>query len=101
MRNIADVTGGKPIAVSSQSITGVNAVGHLVTFSTSLEERETCYPFYYPGHRTGPYHIIIYTCVDMKGKITPCQYGMVLKRIHKLLVTVRTYTAIKKYKDLS
>jgi hypothetical protein len=32
MRNIADVTGGKPIAVWSQSIAGVSAVNPLVAF---------------------------------------------------------------------
>jgi hypothetical protein len=32
MRNSADVTGGKPIAVWSQSISGVNAVNPLVAF---------------------------------------------------------------------
>jgi hypothetical protein len=32
MRNTADVTGGKPIAVSSQSISGVNAINSLVAF---------------------------------------------------------------------
>jgi hypothetical protein len=32
MRNTADVTGGKPIAVCSQSISGVSAVNPLVAF---------------------------------------------------------------------
>jgi hypothetical protein len=32
MRNTADVTGGKPIAVWSQSIPGVSAVNPLVAF---------------------------------------------------------------------
>jgi hypothetical protein len=32
MRNIADVTGGKPIAVLLQSISGVSAINHLVAF---------------------------------------------------------------------
>jgi hypothetical protein len=32
MRNTADVTGGKPIAVSSQSISGVSAVGLLAFY---------------------------------------------------------------------
>jgi hypothetical protein len=30
--NTADVTGGKPIAAWSQSISGVNAINHLVAF---------------------------------------------------------------------
>jgi hypothetical protein len=32
MRNTADVTGGKPIAVLLQSISGVSAINTLVTF---------------------------------------------------------------------
>jgi hypothetical protein len=32
MRNTADVTGGKPIAVSLQSISGVTAINPLVVF---------------------------------------------------------------------
>jgi hypothetical protein len=32
MRNTADVTGGKPIAVLLQSISGVSAINHLVAF---------------------------------------------------------------------
>jgi hypothetical protein len=32
MRNIADVTGGKPIAVLLQSISGVSAINPLVAF---------------------------------------------------------------------
>jgi hypothetical protein len=32
MSNTADVTGGKPIAVLSQSISGVNAINPLVAF---------------------------------------------------------------------
>jgi hypothetical protein len=38
--NTADVTGGKPIAVCSQSISGVNAINPLVAFTKSMEERE-------------------------------------------------------------
>jgi hypothetical protein len=32
MKNTADVTGGKPIAVLLQSISGVSAINHLVAF---------------------------------------------------------------------
>jgi hypothetical protein len=32
MRTTADVTGGKPIAVRLQSISGVSAINHLVTY---------------------------------------------------------------------
>jgi hypothetical protein len=44
MRNTADMTGGKPIAVLLQSISGVSA-NPLVTFKTSMEERERCFYF--------------------------------------------------------
>jgi hypothetical protein len=40
MRNTADVTGGKPIAVLLQYISGVSAINPLVAFTTSMEERE-------------------------------------------------------------
>jgi hypothetical protein len=42
MRNTADVTGGKPIAVLLQSISGVNAIN---PFTTSMEERVRYYYF--------------------------------------------------------
>jgi hypothetical protein len=45
MRNTADVTGGKPIAVLLQSISGVSVINPLVAFTTSMEERERCYSF--------------------------------------------------------
>jgi hypothetical protein len=45
MLNTADVTGGKPIAVWSQSISGVNAINPLVDFTTSMEESERCFSF--------------------------------------------------------
>jgi hypothetical protein len=45
MRNTADVTGGKPIVVLLQSISGVSAFNPLVAFSTSVEERERRYSY--------------------------------------------------------
>jgi hypothetical protein len=45
MRNTADVTGGNPIAVLLQSISGVSAINPLVAFTTSMKEREMCYSF--------------------------------------------------------
>jgi hypothetical protein len=39
------VTGGKPIAVLLQSISGVSAINPLVAFTTSMEQRERCYYF--------------------------------------------------------
>jgi hypothetical protein len=45
MRNIADVTGGKPTAVQSQSISGVCAINPLVAFHDIHGKRERCYSF--------------------------------------------------------
>jgi hypothetical protein len=45
MRNTADVTGGKPVAVLLQSISGVSTINPLVAFSPSIGEREMCYSF--------------------------------------------------------
>jgi hypothetical protein len=45
VKNTADVTGGKPIAVLLQSISGVSAIDPLVAFTTSMEERERRYSF--------------------------------------------------------
>jgi hypothetical protein len=41
-QNTADVTGGKPSAVWSQSISGVSVNN---PFTTSMEQRERCYSF--------------------------------------------------------
>jgi hypothetical protein len=43
--NTANVTGGKPIAVLLQSISGVSAINRLVAFYDIMEERERCYSF--------------------------------------------------------
>jgi hypothetical protein len=40
MSNTTDVTDGKPIAVWSQSISGVNAIN---PYTKSMEERKRCY----------------------------------------------------------
>jgi hypothetical protein len=45
MRNTADVIGGKPIAVLLQFVSDVNAINPLVSFTTSMEEKERCYSF--------------------------------------------------------
>jgi hypothetical protein len=57
MSNTADVTGGKPIAVWSQFISGVNAINALVAFTTSMEERERYYSFICHGHHAGLFTI--------------------------------------------
>jgi hypothetical protein len=45
MKNTADVTGGKPIAVLLQSISGVSAINPLVAFYDIHGGRERCYTF--------------------------------------------------------
>jgi hypothetical protein len=45
LRNTADVTCGKPIAVSSQSISGGALLIFKSPFTTSMEERERYYSF--------------------------------------------------------
>jgi hypothetical protein len=45
MRNTADLTGGKPIAVLLQSISGVSAINPLVAFYDIHGGRERCYSF--------------------------------------------------------
>jgi hypothetical protein len=52
MRNTADVTGGKPIDVRSQSISGVNAVNPLIAFY-DIHVRKGEIVFSHPGHYTG------------------------------------------------
>jgi hypothetical protein len=53
MRNTADVTGGKPIAVLLQSISGVSAINPLVAFySIHGGNIEVLYYFICPGHHT-------------------------------------------------
>jgi hypothetical protein len=44
MRNTADVTGGKPIAVRLQSISDVSAINPLVAFY-DIPVRKMCYSF--------------------------------------------------------
>jgi hypothetical protein len=49
MRNTADVTGGKPIAVRSQSISRVNVIKPLVAFHDIHErKREVLFLFFVP-----------------------------------------------------
>jgi hypothetical protein len=50
MRNTADVTGGKPIAVLLQSITGVSAINPLVAFyDIHGGKREVLFFYSVPG----------------------------------------------------
>jgi hypothetical protein len=49
MKNTADVTGGKPIAILLQSISGVNAINPLVAFyDIHGEKREMLFFYFVP-----------------------------------------------------
>jgi hypothetical protein len=58
IRNTLDVTGGKLIAVWSQSISGVTAVGPLVAFN-DISGRRVAIPFFCPENYTALYLFII------------------------------------------
>jgi hypothetical protein len=71
MRNTADVTGGKPIAVLLQSISGVSAINPLVAFyDIHGEQREVLFFYFVPdttrGYLTANIHrdilFIVPTC---------------------------------------
>jgi hypothetical protein len=49
MRNTADVTGGKPIAVLLQSISGVSAINPLVAFYDIHGEKRGAILLFCPG----------------------------------------------------
>jgi hypothetical protein len=52
MRNTADVTGGKPIAVLVQSISGVRATYPLVVLRHPLRKEGGAILLFCPGHHT-------------------------------------------------
>jgi hypothetical protein len=58
MRNTADVTGGKSIAVSSQSISGVRAINPLVAFYDIYGEGVIL--LFCPGHDTRNFLYILF-----------------------------------------
>jgi hypothetical protein len=49
MRNIADVTGGKPIAVLLQPISGVSAINPVVAFYDIQVKREVLFFYFVSG----------------------------------------------------
>jgi hypothetical protein len=63
MRNTADVTGGKPIAVVLQSIVCVSAINPLVAFyDVHGGKREVLFFYFrtfYPGHHTRQFIILV------------------------------------------
>jgi hypothetical protein len=56
MRDTADVTGGKPITVFLQSISGVNAINPFVAFYDINGGKEKAYFLFSPGHHTRHYY---------------------------------------------
>jgi hypothetical protein len=52
MRNTADVIGGKPIAASLQSISGVSAIDPLVSFYDVHGRKREVIFFYFVPHTT-------------------------------------------------
>jgi hypothetical protein len=59
MRDTANVTGGKPIAVSSQSISGVNAINPLVAFyDIHGRNREVLFFYFVPDTTRDPNMIL-------------------------------------------
>jgi hypothetical protein len=61
MSNTADVTGGKPIAVYSQSISGLNAINPLVAFYDIYgRKREALFFYFVPDTRRSLWNDYIY-----------------------------------------
>jgi hypothetical protein len=59
MRNTADVTGGKPIAVLLQSISGVSDINHLVAFYDIHGGKKEVLFFYFVPDTTRDKPIIV------------------------------------------
>jgi hypothetical protein len=65
MRNTADVTGGKPIAVVLQSISGESAINHLVAFyDINGGKREVLF-FYFVPDTTRDCMVVVYISVKL------------------------------------
>jgi hypothetical protein len=61
MRNIADVTGGKPIAVLLQSISGVSAINPLLAFyDIHRGKREVLFFYFVPDITGDPENILLF-----------------------------------------
>jgi hypothetical protein len=67
MRNTADVTGGKPIAVFWQSISGVSAMNPLVAFYDIHGGKREVLFFYFVPDTTRDIKIIQFKIVGTKG----------------------------------
>jgi hypothetical protein len=69
MRNTADVTGGKPIAVFLQPISGVSAINSLIAFYDIHGGKRGALLLFFPKHHTRHYIITIV------GPLQTCQLG--------------------------
>jgi hypothetical protein len=76
MSKTADVTGGKPIAVGSQSISGVNAINPLVAFYDIYGRKREGLIFYFVPDTTRDYRSI--------DKFTRCYLYVLLLSLFKL-----------------
>jgi hypothetical protein len=63
MRNTADVTGGKPIAILLQSISGVSAINPLVAFYDIHGGKIEVLFFYFVPDTVVPLYHITYICI--------------------------------------
>jgi hypothetical protein len=68
MSNTADVTGGKPIAVLSQYISGVNAINPLVAFYDIHGRKREVLFFYFVPDTTRDYN----SQFNVSGSCTAC-----------------------------
>jgi hypothetical protein len=69
---IADVTGGKPIAVLFKSISGVSAINPLVAFSDIHGRKREMLFFYFVPETTRDYGETIVTTIPYTRRITTC-----------------------------
>jgi hypothetical protein len=93
MRNTADVTGGKPIAVLLQFISGVSAINPLVTFFNIHGGKREVLFFYFTTFMEGRVSVLIssiptttqnkillfLTLIPLIGVGTTCFYHFVIK----------------------
>jgi hypothetical protein len=74
MRNTADVTGGKPIAVLLQSISGVSAINPLVAFYDIHGGKREVLFFYFVPDTTRDNKIITFKNLHIKKAVSYYAY---------------------------
>jgi hypothetical protein len=84
MRNTADVTGGKPIAVLLQSISGVSAINPLVAFyDIHRGKREVLFFYFVPATTRDYYEFRYCYIVNKHDSIFPLD-----QKLHSLISVV-------------